>query len=233
MRYAIVAGAPTRVLCLQRLPRLQRLQRLRSLPRLLCLLCGMLGSVAAAPARGELPDPTLSFARSDVASMWVCPRSDGNAAAWVVPTGIEAFLKKADGSPLALVPAADIWLTSTSSSFVFCGGAMLAELESDENGMAAFSHYSPPAGGCLPNQTPGQPLSLRVVAMGVSIPSNIPFSLNSPDITGDLQVNLGDVGPFSAALNGTYNWCSDFFADGVVNLSDVGIFSAHLGHGCN
>jgi hypothetical protein len=178
------------------------------------------------------PDPGLSYARSDAGATWICPRSDGNLAAWVVPSGIEVHLFMVGGSPVAGVPSADVWLTSSSASFAFCGGAMLADADTDATGTTSFSHSSPPAGGCLPGQQAGVDLALHVTALGIPIPSDIRLDFNSPDITGDLQVNLADVGPFSSALNGAYNFCADFFHDGVVNLSDVGIFSAHLGHSC-
>ena len=55
---------------------------------------------------------------------------------------------------------------------------------------------------------------------------------NSPDINGDLAVNLSDVVLFSQDRYGDYNYRSDFNFDGVVNLSDQIILVGALGVGC-
>ena len=53
---------------------------------------------------------------------------------------------------------------------------------------------------------------IYVVVQGVTITSSpLPISINSPDMNGDLSVDLIDVGQFAAAITGSYNPCADFF----------------------
>ncbi len=51
----------------------------------------------------------------------------------------------------------------------------------------------------------------------------------SPDINGDLTVNLADLSSFAAGYTGTYDACADMFYDGVINLSDLSLFSQAYG----
>ncbi|MBU8921378.1 MAG: hypothetical protein KOO63_06115 [Bacteroidales bacterium] len=55
---------------------------------------------------------------------------------------------------------------------------------------------------------------------------------NSPDITGDLDVNLADVSCFAQDYAGSYNYRSDFNYDGIINLADVSILSSSVGTSC-
>jgi hypothetical protein len=190
------------------------------------------GAALTGVARAGTIDPVRSTAYSDEGTMWICPRGDGNLAAWTVPSGIVVHLLDHDGAPCADIPRQDVWLTSTTTTLAFCQSTAIADSDTDPDGFTSFSHASPPGGGCDHNELAGGQLDLKVVAMGATISSSIPLSLNSPDINGDLLVNLADVGPFSLALNGAYSFCADFWPDGLINLTDVAILSAHLGHAC-
>ena len=55
---------------------------------------------------------------------------------------------------------------------------------------------------------------------------------NSPDISGDLKVDLGDIQIFAGDFFGSYDYRSDFNGDGVVNLSDVGFMAQAMGSAC-
>jgi len=55
---------------------------------------------------------------------------------------------------------------------------------------------------------------------------------NSPDISGDLEVDLADVQLFAGDFLGSYKYRSDFNADGAVNLSDIGIMAQAIGSAC-
>ena len=55
---------------------------------------------------------------------------------------------------------------------------------------------------------------------------------NSPDINGDLQVDLSDIPLFAADFFNGYDYRSDFNWDGVINLSDVTIMVQALGLAC-
>ena len=54
----------------------------------------------------------------------------------------------------------------------------------------------------------------------------------SPDLNGDLEVNVSDAGIFTGILNGDYDSRADFNHDDVVNVSDAGVMTAHIGHEC-
>ncbi|MBU2502334.1 hypothetical protein KJ682_13460 [bacterium] len=60
----------------------------------------------------------------------------------------------------------------------------------------------------------------------------MPHHYNSPDISGDLQVNLMDVGLFASDYFGAYSFRADLVPDGVLSLSDVGRFAMALGSMC-
>ena len=68
------------------------------------------------------------------------------------------------------------------------------------------------------------------------IPVNTPpldIRVNSPDINGDLVVNLVDVAAFAEGfMGGVYAFRSDYNFDGVLNLIDLGAFASHLGETC-
>jgi len=55
---------------------------------------------------------------------------------------------------------------------------------------------------------------------------------NSPDISGDLKVNLADIQLFAGDFFGDYDYRSDFNWDGVVNLSDIGFMAQAVGSAC-
>ena len=55
---------------------------------------------------------------------------------------------------------------------------------------------------------------------------------NSPDINGDLLVNLSDVQLFAGDFFGSYHFRSDLAYDNVVNLSDIVPLSRSLGATC-
>jgi hypothetical protein len=55
---------------------------------------------------------------------------------------------------------------------------------------------------------------------------------NSPDINGDLKVDLGDIPIFASDYFGSYEYRSDFNWDGVINLSDIPIMAQAVGSAC-
>lgn len=51
------------------------------------------------------------------------------------------------------------------------------------------------------------------------------ISFNSPDINGDLVINLTDLATFSTDFYGSYRYRSDFVWDGQINLADLSILA--------
>jgi hypothetical protein len=60
----------------------------------------------------------------------------------------------------------------------------------------------------------------------------VPLHFNSPDINGDLVVNLVDLQIFTAEYFLTQGFRADFHRDGVVNLSDLAQFAYAFGGAC-
>ena len=74
---------------------------------------------------------------------------------------------------------------------------------------------------------------LEANGLYMPIPQTLAVSMNSPDITGDLVVNLSDIVAFAGDLQGgVAPYRSDFAWDGVINLTDMVIFSQALGVTC-
>lgn len=76
---------------------------------------------------------------------------------------------------------------------------------------------------------------VRVFTWGGPVLTNngLPLQVNSPDINGDLEVNLLDVPLFAQDYaGGVYRHRADLHYDGVINLSDVIPLVQHVGAGC-
>jgi hypothetical protein len=201
--------------------------RLLSLAIAACVVLGLVSLAAAGiPSAGN---STASLASAGQKTMYICPRGDGETFGSVGAT-INVTVRDGNGNPIANFPFEDIWVESvTALAIKFCQGGISADLNTDINGNTVISAGGVAGGGC----TQG---GIRVVVGGSALTSapgnNLNVRINSPDIVNNRIVGLDDVGPFSAYLNGAYNFCGDYFDDGLINLADVGIFSTHLGHQC-
>lgn len=129
-----------------------------------------------------------------------------------------------DGIPLSGYPADEIRLEAFSGSVDFCGNAV-ADHATDGQGQTTFS-------GALAGGGWSQGDLYVTVGSMRQVPA-LPLAVNSPDINGDLRVDLIDVSEFAADfLDEAYQFRSDFTHDGVENLADIGILAWHLGEGC-
>lgn len=142
--------------------------------------------------------------------------------------------------PVQYFPGEDIWLQfavepgtarGCANSPSFPGGSFRADHATDADGWTEW--LLPLRGGGwsagpvtvylngMPAQDPDQyvhpPLDLRT---------------NSPDLNGDLVVNLSDIVYFTQDLTGAYQYRSDYDWDGVVNLTDVVYFAQGIGVEC-
>ena len=189
------------------------------------------------------------------AAGWDCPENNsatmaytGNSpvAAMVLPDGSGPALTSArlpDGTlvdatltitvidcldmPIANYPAEDMWLQAADDGLVPCLGGTNADGPTDSSGRTTWT--SPPrAGGASQARC-------LIMVNGQAMVANAGFDLhfNSPDINGDLLVDLRDVPYFAADFHGfNYNFRSDFYADSVLNLSDLSLFAGALGAHC-
>ena len=131
------------------------------------------------------------------------------------------------GVLLADFPAEDMWLESTSGSLVFCVGGSIADGPTDQEGNTTWSR--PLMGGGWDLGT------CRVMVTGDSgiAAATLLLQFNSPDLNGDLKVDLTDVTGFAEDFfSHTYNFRSDLAFDSVVNLSDITVMRAGMGKSC-
>jgi hypothetical protein len=133
------------------------------------------------------------------------------------------------GDPFANIPAEDFWLASEDPGLlVFCTGGNIADGPTDANGVTTFT-ASPRGGGQSPVDTAViVETSLNLVCWS----SGLDIRFNSPDIDGDLEVDLADIGYFAQDFYGDYRYRSDLRWDGVINLSDLGILAQALSAEC-
>lgn len=136
------------------------------------------------------------------------------------------------GDPVAGYPAEDVWLTVTGGSLALCDGGARADGPTDAGGRTTFSGPIR-AGGHLVQAVDDR--LLVETAHGIIHFSNLGgLSLTSPDLDGDLDVDLSDVILFAHAFldHGTYAPALDFHYDGVINLSDLVLLTQHRNLAC-
>lgn len=127
------------------------------------------------------------------------------------------------------IPAVDVWLETTLGGLVSCTNGTIADGPTSGSGVATFSN--PVRAGGHTNPAGGE--RTIVVYNGSPVPGqeyNMQF--NSPDLDGDLVVNLVDVAIFSADYFGSSVYRSDFKWDGVYNLNDIALFAPGLSKTC-
>ncbi|PID78763.1 hypothetical protein CSA17_06095 [bacterium DOLJORAL78_65_58] len=200
-----------------------------------CVL--VIGSAAFATA--GIPDPTETTATmpnvdtSDDLALFNLPNGQGrpfNDAqikndGTSVDAHIEMIVRDAFGAPVANFPREDMWLVSADGGLVSCSGGTTADLNTDSEGFTQW--VSPLSAG-------GYSTDVCVVYVNGLALTGAPFTLffNSADMNGDGVVNLVDIGRFTAAYIGDYNFSADFSADGVLNLVDIGRLSGAMGATC-
>lgn len=176
-----------------------------------------------------LPQLDQSTATSAGGILVSCPAGDGETLASrgaTVTVTLRSSLCGGVGVPVVNFPREDVWLQgAVPGAIQLCAGGIIADAPSNAAGIMTISGAI--AGGGWSEA------GMVVVVLGQLLPEALYIRVHSPDITGDRNVNLADVGPFSADLAAQSGFRSDFFPDDIVNLADVGIFSAHMSHVCD
>lgn len=131
-----------------------------------------------------------------------------------------------DTDPVVGFPREDMWMISIDGGLVVCTAGSIADVQTDQEGN---TYWSEPlmAGGWDEG-------NCRIMVNGMSVGNSEGLLLHfvSPDIDGNLAVNLSDVALFVMDFFGPYSFRSDLAHDGVVNLSDVTILSGAMGNSC-
>jgi len=126
--------------------------------------------------------------------------------------------------PIAGIPATDIWLWS--DGLVLCGGSSSSNADgpTDSEGQTTIS--GPVASG-------GYAGTIHVVVMGILLGELPTLTIVSPDIDGDLQVDLVDLAAFAVAYTGAFDPRADMDGNGLLDLRDLSLFAAHWQHVCD
>ena len=133
------------------------------------------------------------------------------------------------GTPVVNYPHQDIWLFNWGAgTFRNCAGGSIADAPTDAAGQTTISGAIS-GGGWSEDRT-------QVMIAGAPPTDSGPLLVHivSPDITGDLIVDLADIGEFSVDFYspGRYVFRSDFKPDGGLDLSDIAILAVAYGEAC-
>lgn len=162
-----------------------------------------------------------------------CPCGDGdrldqmrNQTGGIVSGVIWVEILDDSLNPVVGVPAEDLWLDDNGGSFAFVHPGTCADGPTDDAGQTTWRE--PLAAG-------GVALS-GLIGIAGGIPLNVAPLQNvrfvSPDIDGDLRVDLADLVPFASSYMGVYDARADLVHNGQVNIADLVVFATHYGHHC-
>lgn len=191
--------------------------------------------LVASVAFGGVIDPCASTAESTGGCLMVCPAGDGDLMS-DVGGEISITVIGTDTFPIEGIPGTDFYVIDCDpvNDMVLCGGSASsgATGATDATGWTEMIG-DVAAGGCADG--------LAVVVQGWVIEdfpacdaaTCLPFEVRSPDMNGDLVVDLQDFGDFGLAYPpNAPNDCADFDCSGAINLQDFGIFGLHYKHSC-
>jgi len=185
-----------------------------------------------------LPDLGLSIVTQTYpgqATLLVIPDGSGpplTAARTAAGTTVDAtihltLIAYCEGEdPVVGFPMEDMWLESVGGGLVICMGGTTADAATDQNGHTQWSQAME-AGGWDEG-----PSRVSVNGSPLSGTQDLTLDFNSPDINGDLAVNLSDVALFSQDFWGGFSFRADLWRDGSLNLSDVGALANSVGATC-
>jgi len=120
----------------------------------------------------------------------------------------------------------DMWLESEDDGLVPCVAGTIADANTDADGKAQWLE---------PLLSGGQSQAITVIkvnGMLLELTSGVHLCFNSPDINGDLRVDLTDMQLFAVDFFSSYDFRSDFHRDGIVNLSDLPPMALAIGVAC-
>jgi hypothetical protein len=193
---------------------------------------------ASSTTIAQIPDPCDPDATSAGGCLFVCPQGDGVRLDDIGAT-IDIWVVF-DGVPVEGIPHNDIWVMGCDplEQLSLCGGsqACSADGPTDSEGHTTISGTI--AAGGYSN-------GLDVVVSGIALYDKstgcttylcLPVATRSPDINGDLLVDLTDLATFASVFTpGLYDERMDFNCDGAVGLIDLSMFAPHFGppgHNC-
>lgn len=198
----------------------------------------VMGAVSVATA--GIPDATLSTATTAATaqvSVYTLPNGAGKGlfeakvinSSTLVNATITLTVLDGNGDPIYLYPAEDMWLETTLGGLALCPGGSTADFLTNAAGVTTF--FSTVNGGGQSDRVAAE--KTVVVIGGTPLNgSQLDILFNSPDIDGNLEVNLSDTVAFTQNAQGSYNYRSDFYFDNQMNLSDTVLYAQGLGVVC-
>lgn len=181
----------------------------------------------------ELSEATIAYGGPGIASLLVVPDGSGPTFTQArdedgneVDATITLYLRDPLGVPFVHYPHEDLWLETADDGLVACGYGLVADQNTDANGMTYWVDPQP-AGGYSED-----PVLVYVNGSPLTSNAGLPLQFNSPDINGDLVVGLEDIGFLASDYFVGYQYRSDFHRDGVINLVDIVIMAQKLGASC-
>ncbi len=179
-------------------------------------------------------------------SMFLVPNGSGTPLANCfafggIPTNVTILVTLVDAAGLRVTnyAAGGVRLEEMQTPLSWCANSWyppplhapnLADGPSDAIGQSTFS-LSYHGGGYVQGPTMVWVLEATGVWMPIPMPLNVSF--NSPDINGDLIINLTDISFFATDYFGAvYMYRSDFNYDGIINLTDLSMLAQTLGVSC-
>lgn len=203
------------------------------------LVCSLVVSLATVAWAG-IPDMTLTVAAKAngtvLVSVYTLPNGGGHglndcyiSGGVKVDATVTLTLNDGNGDPIFNYPFEDMWMETspTVPGLVLCPGGSVADLNTDINGQTTFSGAVFGGGASATGD-----VTIIVVNGEVVVSGSLNIQFNSPDINGDLTVNLTDVVLFAGAFYGAYSYSADFYFDGTLNLSDIVLLAQGNGTSC-
>jgi hypothetical protein len=162
---------------------------------------------------------------------FACPKGDTNN---FVTEGFwfDFTINDIAGLPIEGIPFSDFWVVDCDGvrNLTYCPQPAVANNNTDVNGQTRMSLTTLAVGGCANGLTP--------VCQGYLLQQLVPpctnycfqIQVRSADMTGDLVVNIADLGLFATYFPpNPYNECGDFDCGGAVNIGDLARFAFHFG----
>lgn len=193
----------------------------------------------ANPALSGVPDPSqseafLAYTGPGLVSLLVVPDGSGNSFTQahdeqgnIVDATITVVVRDYGGVPIANYPSEDIWLGTANNGVVTCVWVITPDHATDAQGLTQWVYPLVAGGNSI------GPVFVNINGNPLVSNPGLPLRFNSPDINGDLTVNLQDVSILTIDYYTSYSFRCDFNGDGYLNLRDIPIFAEHFGAQCH
>lgn len=168
-------------------------------------------------------------------TLFVCPEGDTDSfieQGWWI--GLE--IVQDGGSPgIPGIEATSFWLEDCDPArdVALCGGELSSNADSvtNDSGMTTMSLTTLSGGGCADG------MAVKVLGYflldtktGCTVAECLPIYLRSPDIDGNLEVDVVDLSLLAMGFPpNPLETCCDMNLDGQVGLVDLTLFAAHFG----